>query len=256
MDQCIDGPVLEPPFVVPDILWSFRVDGTLAAWDWDTAPPAVPALSRVRRPRSTSGHRHIPVLAFCVTTGEVVGVESGLEYELLLERDRDTAVSWLVPQPCRLSWRQNSGRARSHVPDLLEQRTDGSVVLWDVRPQDRRNPRFEEAVEITSAACAKVGWTHQVFTGHGTELRHALRWLASYRMPHPWHGPATAELRRILPTGGTVSMVLEADRGGGHLVQTMWHLLWKCELVADLTKPLTTVTRLAWADRAGQEGSR
>lgn len=256
MGQCIDRPLPGPPLVVRDVTWSFRVDGVVTAWDWERGAPAVDAVSRVRRPRSTSAHRHIPVLAFCATTGEVLGVESGLEYELLLDRDRDHAVSWLVPQPCRLSWRPSSGRARSHVPDLLEQRTDGAVVLWDARPPDRRDERFEEAVEVTAAACAEVGWGHEVFTGHDRVLRHVLRWLASYRMPRPWHAAATAELRQLLDDVGTVSTVLEADRGGGHLVQTMWHLLWTGELVADLTKPLTAATQLLWASRADQAGSR
>lgn len=256
MGQCIDRLLPGPPPVVREVTWSFRVDGVVTVWDWEMGAPAVDALSRVRRPKSTSAHRHIPVLAFCATIGEVVGVESGLEYELLLERDRDSVVSWLLPQPCRLAWPSTSGRARSHVPDLLEQRTDGSVVLWDARPQDRRDEEFEEAAEVTAASCAEVGWGYEVFIGHDRVLRHVLRWLASYRMPRPWHGAATAELRRILAEGGTVSTVLEADRGGGHLVQTMWHLLWTGELVADLTKPLTVAACLRWAGSGDQARSR
>lgn len=256
MGQCIDRPLPGPPPVVHDVFWSFKVDGAVTAWGWEAGPPAIHALSRVRRPRSTSGHRHIPVLAFCATTGEVVGVESGLEYELLLGRDRDPAVSWLLPQPCRLSFRRKAGRARSHVPDLLEQRTDGSVVLWDARPKDRRDERFEEVVEVTAAACAEVGWGYEVFTGHDPALRYTLRWLAAYRASRPWHIAATAQLRRVLADGGTVSAVLEADRGGGHLVQTMWHLIWTGELVADLTEALTADTPLMWSGRVDQVGSR
>lgn len=258
MGQCIDRPIPEPPLVARQVTWSFRVDGAVMPWNWGSGPPGVHTISRVRRPRSTSGHRHIPVLAFCATTGEALGVESGLEYELLLDRDRDPAVSWLVPQPCRLTWRPNFGRARSHVPDLLEKRMDGSVVLWDARPSARRDERFEESVEVTSAACADVGWGYEVFTGHDPVFRYTLRWLASYRMPRPWHVAATAELHWVLDDGGTVSTVLEADRGGGYLVQTMWHLLWTGALAADFTQPLTVATFLTWsgpiAGGAGQAG--
>ncbi len=174
-------------------------------------------------------------------------MESGLEYELLLARDRDPEVRWLVPQPCRLNYRPAVGRTRPHVPDLLEQRTDGIVTLWDARPLERRDEQFEEAVAITAAACEQVGWRHAVFTGYDPAVRYAIRWLAAYRTARPWHGQATAELRSLLTDGGPVAKVLEADRGGGHLVQTMWHLLWRGELVADLTRPLTTSTIVSWA---------
>lgn len=251
MGQCIDYPSSGPAPVGQVASWSFRVDGELTDWDWALGPPAIHLLSHVRKPRSTSAHRHIPVQTFCATTRQVLGVESGLEYELLLDRDRDPTVSWLVPQPCRLKYRPASGRARAHVPDLLEQRSDGSVILWDARPQKRRDDQFEEAVAATVAACADVGWRHQVFTGHDRAHRYALRWLAAYRSPRPWHPAAREELRRVLVDGGSVAVVLEGDRGGGHLVQTMWHLLWTGELVADLTQPVTSGTQLTWSE-AGQ----
>lgn len=247
MGQCIDRPSSGPAPVGRAATWSFRVDGELTTWDWALGPPAVRALSHVRRPRSSSAHRHIPVQTFCLTTGQVLGVESGLEYELLLDRDRDPSVSWLVPQPCRLNYRPASGRARSHVPDLLEQRSDGSVVLWDARPAERRDDKFEEAVAVAVAACADVGWRHEVFTGHDRAHRYALRWLAAYRSPRPWHPAAREELRGMLDGGGSLGSVLEADRGAGHLVQTMWHLMWTGELAADLTQPLTTSTWLTWS---------
>lgn len=182
-------------------------------------------------------------------------MESGLEYELLLGRDREPDVAWLVPQPCRLNFRSDSGRSRSHVPDLLELHTDGSVVLWDARPQDRRDGRFEEAVRATSSACASVGWSHKVFGGHDRVLRYALRWLAAYRMPRPWHQPARWHLQDVLADGGTVATVLTADQGGGHLVQTMWHLLWAGELVTDLTQPLTASSALSWSHAISCSGT-
>lgn len=256
MGQCIDRPSSGPAPVGRVSSWSFRVDGVMTEWDWESGPPVVRALSPVRRPRSTSAHRHIPVQTFCVTTGQVLGVESGLEYELLLDRDRDPAVGWLVPQPCRLTFWPPTGRARSHVPDLLEQRGDGSMVLWDARPQVRRDDKFEEAVAVTAAACAEVGWRHEVFTGHARAHRFALRWLAAYRSPRTWHPAARAELRTVLDSHGSVSSVLEADRGGGHLVQTMWHLLWTGELVTDLTEPLTAGTVLTWSDTGFGHGER
>lgn len=248
MGQCNDPASSQPAPVGLLTSWSFRIDGSVTEWDWETGPPSAVALSRVRRPRSTAAHRHIPVLAFCSTTGQVLGVESGLEYELLLDRDRDPGVSWLVPQPCRLDYRDATSRARFHVPDLLEQRTDGSIVLWDARPQERRDERFEESVALTAVASTDVGWRHEVFTGHDRVHRYALRWLAAYRIPRPWHTAATAVLRTVFDDAGPVRSVLEADKGGGHLVQTMWHLMWTGELLADLTQPLSADTLLTWSD--------
>ena len=177
----------------------------------------------------------------------------------LLAVDRDPDVVWVVPQPCRLRYRPKAGRVRPHVPDLLVQLGDGSIVLWDARPEEQRDPKFEEAASVTAKACAEVGWSHKIFTGHDPALRYALRWLSAYRMPRLWHPPATALLRELLAGGGSVATVLEADRGGGHLVQTMWHLLWRGELTADLTEPITVATALALAEptiEAQESGDR
>ena len=112
MGQCIDRPSSGPAPVGRAATWSFRVDGELTTWDWALGPPAVRALSHVRRPRSSSAHRHIPVQTFCMTTGQVLGVEAGVEYELLLDRDRDPAVTRLAPQPLRLNNCPSFGCAR------------------------------------------------------------------------------------------------------------------------------------------------
>lgn len=182
--------------------------------------------------------RHIPVRGYSVTMGRHLGLESQLEYELMLTLDRDPAVTRIVSQPVRLMFPVKSP-LRKHTPDLLSV-TDDAVTLWDARPPARQNERFQLAVERTAAACEQVGWRHRVFGGLDRVARLNLLWLSCFRMPRPWVEPRQRQLEQALNETGalTLGSVFDLDDDTGELVWAMWHLLWSGTLEADLTRHL------------------
>jgi hypothetical protein len=100
--------------------------------------------------------------------------------------DFDATVVGIASQPFWLSWTTAEGRVRSHAPDYFARRVDGSAVVVDCRPVERRPPRDVAAFEATRRACGLLGWEYWL-VGAPDPIRTAnLRWLAGYR--HPRHG--------------------------------------------------------------------
>jgi len=183
------------------------------------------------------------------TAGSVLHLESGLEADLVRALDRQDNIVWMVPQPVDLTfdYKVNGGRI-SHVPDLLAVEAGGGVTLWDVKAPEARRERFMLQASLTAEACEHVGLAYRLFGGLPGLLRINMLWLNNHRRVMPWHEPAAVELRRLLADGtGTVTTVLDADHGSGHLVSTMWHLLWCGELVCDLTARIEASTRIGIA---------
>lgn len=77
--------------------WSFAVGGqVVSGWDWGAGPPDVRQLGSVRKVRSSTYSRNVPVHAFSMTIGDDLTLESGLEHQLMMMLDRDRDVAWLV----------------------------------------------------------------------------------------------------------------------------------------------------------------
>ncbi|NDO90138.1 TnsA-like heteromeric transposase endonuclease subunit [Cellulosimicrobium cellulans] len=212
-------------------------------WDWQAGGPPVRSLIPARRPAADAMSRHAPVHMSCQTTGTYIVLESGLEYELARELDRDPDVVWIGTQPALLVFADGS----RHVPDLLSEHSDGCVTVWDARPMERRDEDFVRITGLTAAACAQVGWHYALYDAAVTARRLNLLWLATYRHRPEW--PHTAAVARLLahvaPTA-TVDDLLALDEGDGHLIAVMWHLLWSGELVVNLDEPIrpgTVVSR-------------
>src|SRR5699024_7521952 len=130
-----------------------------AEWEWsELGAPDPTELLPTRRPRSGDFSRHIPRLVHSVTTGSHLELESGLEHDLMCWLDMRPDVTWLVSQPVLLHFPiPERRRAVIHTPDLLSLQADGSVTLWDARPEGRRDDLFTVKVEMTSQACRSVG---------------------------------------------------------------------------------------------------
>lgn len=252
MSDCIDalGTRLSPDVRADQdaTVWKFCIgDEAQAAWDWSTGAPPYLNLGPVRRPRSTAKSKHAPVQVVSYTTGSVLWLESGLEADLVRALDRQNEVVWMVPQPVDLTFDYKVGKRRvSHVPDLLTVDARGGVALWDVKAPGARGERFMVQASLTAGACEHVGLGYRLFGELPGLLRINLLWLNNHRRVMPWYESAAAELRSLLGDGaGTIATVLDADHGSGHLVSTMWHLLWSGDLVCDLTariEPKTPVT--------------
>src|SRR6478735_11211201 len=111
----------------------------------------------VRRFRSRKGQRHLSGLWWSATTGGHVGFESWLERDHLLNLDFDLTVVGIASQPFWLHWIDAAGKPDSHAPDFFARRSDGSAVVVDCRPVERRRPRDIAKFEATARACAWRG---------------------------------------------------------------------------------------------------
>lgn len=186
--------------------------------------------------------RHAPVRMMSQTTGSWLLLESGLEYELARQLDRDPDVTWLVAQPFQLRFKGGP----QHTPDLLAEHVDGRVVVWDARPIEKRDEKFERVADLTARVCESVGWEYAVFDSPETTEQLNLLWLRNYRHTPGWpHADLRRHLLRWATTPTAIGDILGSDQGDGHLITVMWHLLWTGELVIDITQritPETTVT--------------
>lgn len=224
--------------------WSFDVGAGLAVWPWKERPD-LSQLRRTRTPRVKAKSGHVPVHAYSVTVGTHLHLESGLEHDLVRELDRQPDVAWLVAQPCMLRLpAKRGGRRVEHTPDLLSRHVDGTVRLWDVRPQERQDNDFRLKVRLTIEACDDVGWHHGVFSGMSRVRRVNLMWLHAYRRSMPWYAGSLRLLSEYVQRDGTISDVLDLDAGGGHVVSAMWHGIWTGQIDCDLDRPLKRTTRI------------
>lgn len=233
--------------VLPDgvlhLEWIMKFhDGVTTRWMWQVqgAPP-LHELAPIRKPRSSSKNRHIPVSAYSHTNSGVLHLESGLEHDLVRKLDRDPDVALLIAQPFRLEWTTDA--SVSHVPDLLTHHTDGSVTVWDARSSEQQDDDFRTKSAVTRRACDRVGWRYEVFTGVSITERMNLLWLHGFRRRPPW---ADRFEEDILGMAGrddqTVGSLLAADDGTGEATSVVWHLVWTGALRLDLSTQWTLHT--------------
>jgi hypothetical protein len=180
---------------VPDDGAEHRVPITQAAW-------AVPLEhgSPVRRFTSRKGQRHLSGLWWSATTGGHVGFESWLERDHLLNLDFDPTVVGIASQPFWLHWIDAAGKPDSHAPDFFARRSDGSAVVVDCRPVERRRPRDVAKFEATARACALAGWEYRLLGEVDALVAANLRWLAGYRHPRHHLAETVDVLRRVFAT--------------------------------------------------------
>lgn len=155
--------------------------------------------------------------------------------------DFDSDVSGVSSQPFTLSWR-GSGAGMSHTPDYFARLAGGGAVVIDVRPASRVRPRDELKFTATAAVCAAAGWSFRLVHELDPVQAANVRWLSGYR--HPRHGdPQLAPLLLSVFAGGAglmagVSAVADPLRG----LPVLFHLLWRGDLVTDLSAALRDAT--------------
>jgi len=205
----------------------------------------------VRRFASRKGQRHLSGLWWSATMSGHVGFESWLERDQLVAVDFDSSVVGIASQPFWLHWTDVGGERVSHAPDYFARRRDGSALVIDCRPVERRRPRDVVKFDATEQACALIGWEYRVIGAGDAVLTANLRWLAGYR--HPRHRmTSTAEaLQRAFATPTPLIAGAEAAGDPVAVLPALFHLLWCHELAADLSAPLQehTVVRAAGGER-------
>jgi TnsA-like endonuclease N terminal len=192
----------------------------------------------VRRFAARKGQQHLSGLWWSATTGGHVGFESWLERDHVMLLDFDAAVTGIASQPFWLRWRDQAGAGISHVPDFFARRADGSAVVVDCRPVERRGPRDLAKFEATAQACARVGWEYRLVGAADAIVTLNVRWLAGYRHPrHHRRGTADA-LGQVFAVPAALIAGAAAAGDPIAVLPVLFHLLWCHELSADLSVPL------------------
>lgn len=157
--------------------------------------------------------------------------------------DRDPAVSWLVAQPCEVSWpRPDTATRRKHIPDLLTVDREHRVTVWDVKnPDGAQSAGFVDDSLVTQLSCEKRGWSYQVFTGLEFVHRHNLLWLQPYRRRPAWTTRYEDGLLATVARGVALGQLIRDDDDAERLA-VMWHLIWSGRLVVNLSERLTAET--------------
>jgi len=146
--------------------------------------------------------------------------------------DFDPAVMGIASQPFRLSWRDQAGARRRHVPDYFARLADGSGLVVDVRADDRVEEPDAAAFEVTRRACEQVGWRFRRVGAVGAMLLANVRWLAGYRHPRHARIVEADAAQEVFGTG------LALGEGAGRLgdplrvLPGLYHWLWHGQLHA------------------------
>lgn len=198
----------------------------------------------VRTFPSYRGQRNWPGLWWSATLGRHVGYESWLERDHAMLLDFDTRVVGFAPQPFWLFYRDGD-RVRSHAPDYFARQRDGTATVLDCRPDDRIEPRDEAAFEATARACEQVGWQYRRRGAIEQPLLGNLAWLAGYRHAR-FAGAGWAELlESVFAVGRPLLDGVEIIGSRVAVLPALFHLLWRQQLRADLSVPLSEAS-LVW----------
>lgn len=185
----------------------------------------------VRSFPSFRGQRNFPGSWWFATTRRHIGYESWVERDQLMALDADPEVIGVASQPFRLHWPDG----RHHVPDYYARRSDGTVVIVDVRPDNRVAESDAELFARSETVCAAAGWDYRRVGVLEPVLAANLRWLSGYRHPRALRPGLAAEL-----VGSFVSErpIMEGVRAVGDplvVLPVLFHLLWHRRLLADLS---------------------
>ncbi len=189
----------------------------------------------VRSFGSFQGQRSFQGSWWFATTGGHVGFESWVERDAVMLLDFDPDVIAVSSQPFCLTW-ANRPRARRHVPDFFARLADGSALVIDVRPDELVGADDAEVFAATQRACAAVGWGYRRVGVVDAVLAANVRWLSGFRHRRCVNALAGSELVRRVAAGPVTVADLVAFAGDRVAVlPTLYHLLWRGVLDADLT---------------------
>jgi hypothetical protein len=189
----------------------------------------------IRRTTAFKGQSNFAGLWWCATNRRHIGFESWLERDHLIRLDFDPGVSGISSQPFRITLAGPLPQT-SHVPDYFVRRTDGSVLVVDVRPDRRISEKDQSIFTATAELCATVGWEYQRLGELPGLCRANLRWIAGYRHPRCRHEATSNDALAHLRDTGPASL-RDAVRALGDpvlVLPTLYHLLWTQDICTDL----------------------
>ncbi|MDX1873283.1 TnsA-like heteromeric transposase endonuclease subunit [Mycolicibacterium sp. 120266] len=191
------------------------------------------------------GQKHYSGSYWSSTVGGHVIYESRLELARLLFADFDTSVQCIIAQPFLLRTSVDR-KSRKHIPDYLLITDNGPVVV-DVKPAHRlADPKVTFTFEWTRELIESRGWRYEVATEPiAVELAN-VRFLAGYRRGWLFRSELLAQLRQQNLDGSPLADALSClpEEPIQHVKAAVLHLLWRQELLIDLSKPLSRRTEL------------
>jgi hypothetical protein len=201
----------------------------------------------VRSFPSYKGQRNYPGWFWSSKMRKHVGFESWVERGHLVALDFAPEVTAIVSQPFWLCWRTPAGKPARHAPDFFARLADGGALVIDSRPRDVADDEDRQAFAATRQACEMLGWTYAVCGAMDPVVAANHRWIAGYR--HPRCGDPATEARLLEAFGPGLPLMEGAEAAGDPLatLPVLFHLMWRRQLVADLSLVLShrTVVRRA-----------
>jgi hypothetical protein len=122
---------------------------------------------------------------------------------------------------------------------------DGNALVVDCRPVERIKPRDAAAFDATRDAVEQLGWRYRVVGATDTIVTRNVRWLGGYRHPRHDLPVVAAALREAFAEPDGLMAGAEAVGDPIAVLPVLYHLLWRHDLMADLSvalHPDTVVT--------------
>jgi hypothetical protein len=191
------------------------------------------------------GQRHYSGTYWSSTAGSHVIYESRLELARLLFADFDMRVREIVAQPFLLRASVDR-KPRKHIPDYLLITDTGPVVV-DVKPARRlTDPKVAFTFEWTRELVEARGWRYEVATEPIAVELENVRFLAGYRRDWLFRPELLAQLREKNLDGSPLADAFKCLPWEPihHVKAAVLHLLWRQELLIDLSQPLGGRTEL------------
>ena len=191
------------------------------------------------------GQKHYSGTYWSSTIAGPVMYESRLELARLLFADFDPCVRHVVAQPFLLRATVDQ-KVRKHIPDYLLV-TDAGPVVVDVKPSHRlADPKVAFTFDWTRDVVEARGWRYEVATEPPVVELENVRFLAGYRRGWLFPLHLLAQLRACHLGGSTLGeafncLPAEPSRS---VRSAVLHLLWRHELMVDVSKPLSGQTQL------------
>jgi hypothetical protein len=191
------------------------------------------------------GQQHYSGTYWSSTVGGHVIYESRLELARLLAADFDAGVRHIVAQPFLLRASVDR-KPRRHIPDypLI---TDKGPVMVDVKPARRlADPKVTFTFGWTREVVEAGGWRYEVATEPLAAELENVRFLAGFRRDWLFSPELVAHVREKNLDGLRLADAFNClpEEQIHYVKSAVLHLLWRQELLIDLSRPLSGRTQL------------
>ncbi len=192
------------------------------------------------------GMRHTPGSYWAASCDVVLDYESFLEAQWMRLLDFDSKVAALAAQPFVFEGADAQGEW-THVPDLFVRRTDGTVLLLDVKnPEQLAKPRVVQQAQRTRQACQGLGWDYRMVGDPDPQLWATVEWLGGYRRPLHATASLVDPILALAAQPIAIEDLVDFPHDPEIARPVVYHLMWHHRLLFDTTHPLRDHTRV-WA---------